>query len=91
MNAMLAPAAWWSQAVCRGSGTATFFDVRGRPNHTAAAIEVCNGCPVRVDCLDAALAEETRVNFVYGVRGGRTAAQRQTMLRRRRHTRQPRR
>ena len=46
--------AWHRDAACRGMGPALFFPVRGASSDEAKAI--CARCPVRSECLDAALA-----------------------------------
>jgi WhiB family redox-sensing transcriptional regulator len=43
---------------------------------TAIARQVCRSCPVRVECLADALAEEAEAAWRYGVRGGLTAGER---------------
>lgn len=40
------------------------------------ALEVCRGCPVRLDCLEDADATEVQVGDIRGIRGGLTAPER---------------
>lgn len=61
---------WPLDAACRGLPTAWWY--ADEPQVAALAMEVCSRCGVRRACLDAALAEEGRAMFRYGVRGGLT-------------------
>lgn len=45
--------AWWAQAACRGQGPGQWFPEQGAQAVDAKA--VCARCPVRTDCLDAAV------------------------------------
>jgi hypothetical protein len=57
---------WRESAACRGTGIAPFFSKRTSPEGQAA-IEVCQGCPVRESCLAECLeTEKIRI----GIRGG---------------------
>jgi hypothetical protein len=47
--------AWHQRAACRGMGHGAF--VRGEKADYGAARELCEGCPVRQECLEAALAD----------------------------------
>lgn len=70
--------AWQADAACAGVGTELFFaDASGQ--FSAEALAVCNTCPVRVECLDWALANGDDE----GVWGGMTASQRRRLRRRR--------
>jgi WhiB family redox-sensing transcriptional regulator len=64
---------WQSRAACAGASTTTFFPERGEPTRHAKA--VCTSCPVRVDCLTAALDEGEH----YGIFGGTSERERRTM------------
>jgi hypothetical protein len=82
----LAPLDWRTFAVCRDLDPEIFFPV-GDPGdpfdpRNAPALAACARCPVRAECLTDALA---RVEF--GVMGGMTAEQRDTLRRYRRRTR----
>lgn len=55
---------WHAQAACRGLGPAAWFPVRGQPVEAAQA--VCARCPVRAECLAAALDR----GETHGVWGG---------------------
>jgi hypothetical protein len=88
------PPSWWHRAACRAAiddGTATladFFpnvsaDDRTRRNAYVHAIAICATCPVRRECLDAALHEERDARERYGCRGGLTPRQRRDLGRRR--------
>ncbi|MFD9612321.1 WhiB family transcriptional regulator [Streptomyces sp. NPDC059083] len=70
--------AWQSAAACRGLGTDVFFHPEGergesRAKRERAAKAVCDGCPVRAQCLQYAVT----VAEPYGVWGGRTESERQ--------------
>jgi WhiB family redox-sensing transcriptional regulator len=72
---------WQAQAECRGMDPAIFFPSReapptGRPAPTGPAKAVCQRCPVVAACLDHAL----QAREPYGVRGGRSEAERAELL-----------
>ena len=67
---------WASRGACRDVDPETLFVV-GAAQHKAKTI--CNGCPVRIDCLADAL--DSRAEF--GVWGGMTERERRALLRRR--------
>lgn len=73
----LIPAPWTIDAACANADPSLFFLDLGRPATAAKAI--CAGCPVRVDCLDFALASKER----FGVWGGMTEKERRVEARRR--------
>ena len=64
--------AWVLDAVCASTDPAIWHD----PEMQLDCIRICDGCPVRRECLDAALAEETDDGMCWGVRGGQTPATR---------------
>jgi WhiB family redox-sensing transcriptional regulator len=66
------------QGACRGCDPALFFPERGENGGQAKLI--CSVCPVRVECLDHALASHER----YGVWGGQTDKERRAEARARR-------
>lgn len=85
---------WQHDAACVGTDTEAFFPSGkwGTPSDAqevyAKAARICDGCPVRVDCLETALAEEgdmARSNR-YGMRGGTTPGQRRSIYDARRRT-----
>lgn len=80
--------AWRDDAACLNH-TAVFFPRVDNDADTATAKKICAVCPVRLVCLDDALATEKgdEANRA-GVRGGKTARQRAGLARHRR--RQPR-
>lgn len=67
---------WHSHGSCRGMDPDLFFPLRGEPTRDAKA--VCTGCPVRSECLEAALAQRER----YGIWGGVSERERRTLRRR---------
>ncbi len=69
---------WTVVAACRGKDPDELF-VKGAAQNRAKT--VCNGCPVRTECLADAL--DNRVE--YGVWGGMTERERRALLRRRAH------
>jgi WhiB family redox-sensing transcriptional regulator len=72
---------WRRRAVCKGAPLEWFF---GSGDYEyRRAMRLCDRCPVRVECLDAAVLEEDDVpmRFITGVRGGTTPAQRVAMRR----------
>jgi WhiB family redox-sensing transcriptional regulator len=66
---------WHRRAACRGLGHALF--VNGPAKRDAAAVRICDSCPVREDCLEHALASPGLV----GVWGGTTEVERKWLLR----------
>jgi WhiB family redox-sensing transcriptional regulator len=66
---------WAAFAVCRDRDPDTFFPVTA--DGEREAIRICQGCPVRIDCLEFAM--EARVRF--GVWGGVTEKQRRSVRR----------
>jgi WhiB family redox-sensing transcriptional regulator len=68
---------WQLQAACRGQGPKEF--VRGPKTDYGATRAVCDSCPVRVECLEFALRDES----LTGLWGGTTDAERRVIRRRR--------
>jgi len=66
--------AWLSEAACRGSDI-DFIETAGNER----ALAVCASCPVRAECLDAALRLPVADDF--GVMGGTVPAERRRMRR----------
>lgn len=74
----LAPCGWQDQAACKGRTDLTWFcETPGPSQAQQAAIEVCRTCPVELDCLRYAVANDER----YGIWGGMTENQRQHLRR----------
>ncbi|MFE7077887.1 WhiB family transcriptional regulator [Streptomyces sp. NPDC057620] len=69
---------WRTRALCVQTDPDLFFPQPGDKQATAAAKEICAACPVRVACLEAALAEEGGRTAAsrFGIRGGKTHSQR---------------
>lgn len=61
---------WISQAACRGLDTELFYPEAGEP--TAMAREVCDSCPVSVQCLEHAITNREQ----YGIWGGTSVRKR---------------
>ena len=75
---------WQEQGSCRDSDTSTFFlehnlRAKAKKEKEAIAISICNGCPVKLKCLDHAL----NTPEIYGVWGGMTEEQRHFIMRKR--------
>ena len=68
--------AWATRGNCLGTDPEALF-VQGSAQHQAK--RVCAGCPVKLECLAAAL--DNRIEF--GVWGGLTERERRVVLRRR--------
>lgn len=65
--------AWMSRAACIGADPALFFPERGEAGQgVPEAKAICRGCPVRLECLDYAIAN----NEPCGVFGGTTVDER---------------
>ena len=77
---------WQRLAACRSMDDSHFFPLDGERGHArdqreADAKRVCQGCPVLRQCRSHALT----VHEPYGVWGGLTQAERQTILHSGRH------
>jgi WhiB family redox-sensing transcriptional regulator len=68
---------WMRDALCAQTDPELFFPEPGQPNREAK--RVCAACPVRVECLEDALAKNER----RGVRGGLSGMERRALLRQR--------
>lgn len=68
---------WRRHAACRTVGPALFYSRDSLSQQLA--LELCRGCGVRERCLADAVAEELDDQYVYGIRGGATAAQRRAL------------
>lgn len=68
---------WHQEAACRGQGPAEF--VRGPKYDYGSVRELCETCPVRMQCLEYALSDES----ITGLWGGTTDAERRLIRRRR--------
>lgn len=64
---------WWCRAACRGMDTELFFPLNGDYGPVRA---ICLSCPVRLFCLEDALAQEYDR---YGFFGGTTPKDRARM------------
>lgn len=72
---------WHTQAACRGAGPDLFFpDTRQSDEAVDTVRSYCNGCPVRLECLEAGLSQSDRDDF--GVWGGVGRKERRDMRRR---------
>ncbi len=69
--------AWRRRAACRGLASGIFYPASDEEATEAKA--VCDGCPVREECLAYALAAREK----HGVWGGLTERERARLLRRR--------
>jgi WhiB family redox-sensing transcriptional regulator len=72
---------WWESGLCRGTDPLLFFPPEDdgrlkKQDREQAAVALCARCPVRLTCLDHALA----VPEQFGVWGGTTEIQRRKML-----------
>lgn len=67
---------WRLRAACRGHDTERWFDGPGGQYGTAQ--QLCDGCPVRAECLHQALTTESAWHR-YGLWGGLTGGQRNTI------------
>ena len=70
--------AWMHQARCRGANPTEFFPSDGLGVESAQ--HICDGCPVRAECLEYALVNRIE----HGVWGGASERERRRILRRRR-------
>jgi WhiB family transcriptional regulator, redox-sensing transcriptional regulator len=68
---------WFQLAACRGYGPDNF--IRGPRSDYGSTRELCATCPVREECLQFALADES----LTGLWGGTTDSERHQIRRRR--------
>ena len=66
---------WGDQAKCLQADPETFFPEKGGSTRDAKAI--CQGCPVREECLEYALANDER----FGIWGGLSERERRRLKR----------
>jgi hypothetical protein len=71
---------WVAQTACRGKPTAWWFPAPGDQLAVRVVVLIYRHYPVRAECLEEALLVEAG-GYVFGVRGGRTAGERRTLLR----------
>lgn len=64
---------WKVDAACRDMDTAVFFPTRGEDVRAAQA--VCDGCPVRAECLEYALTTADQ----FGIWGGESERSRRRL------------
>ena len=65
---------WWTKRACAGLGPDLFFAPE-RSAKTRKAVAICEGCPVRAECLTYAEDLEQDINdldYITGVYGGKT-------------------
>ncbi len=74
LDDFLARPSWHKLALCRGE-TRSFFSTA--PGNLAKAQALCEGCPVRQDCLEVALGDPD----LMGLWGGTTESERREMRR----------
>ena len=69
---------WQDNAACRGTGTNIFFADAQNKRGIREARQICDDCPVRRECLEAALAAEegTGKSSRFGIHGGLTGPER---------------
>jgi WhiB family redox-sensing transcriptional regulator len=82
----MAPAPWMAEGACRHEDPELFFPISASEANAGQidrARAICEGCHVRAECLRYALANR----LTYGIWGGRTEQQRQSMIRTRRRPR----
>lgn len=82
------PTAWLEHAVCRGKNPRLWFPLELKTSgpefspqgmrDAAEAKSYCRECPVRTECLEYGLYEES------GIYGGRTARERRAIVKSRR-------
>lgn len=67
---------WQDQALCAQTDPEAFFPEKG--GSTREAKRICASCPVRIECLDYALAHDER----FGIWGGLSERERRKIKRR---------
>ena len=81
MNLVTTNQTWRQQGRCRGVDPEIFYPV-SEEDEALEAKAICDSCPVRVACLEYALAAREK----NGVWGGLTERERRRLLRQRRRT-----
>ena len=71
---------WQYEAACYGFDTEFFFDIRSEGQQRAVK-RVCFSCPVKAECLTAALEAESKMPTMsrFGVYGGLLPAERKSL------------
>lgn len=69
---------WRQHAACRGTDNYTWYPDQGDSITATKARQVCNSCPVRLDCLAYAVV----ANEPFGIFGGCTERERRTIRKR---------
>lgn len=72
------PPEWPNRAACRDHDRELFFP--DTPGETIFAKRICQGCPVKNECLEWALEVEAGEPESYGVFGGMAARTRRRMI-----------
>jgi hypothetical protein len=72
---------WRRQALCRGANASLWYSTRVADIRSAQ--EVCARCPVSAPCLRDALATESTLEGVFGIRAGTLPDERKRLIRRR--------
>lgn len=77
MNLPTIPA-WTEHGLCAQTDPDQFFPDKGQADKTRTAKRICQNCPVRELCLDAAMATEgdRSVSGRFGVWGGKSPKER---------------
>lgn len=76
---------WADNAACQGEDRELFFvHDRRHPHAAKEALSICATCPVKQECLEAAIVEEQGLGYGYryGIRGGTTPTERWVLSRR---------
>ena len=63
---------WMEDAACLDTDPDAWFPTSDRPGFGEEAVAICHSCPVRLECLNAALQEERglKKTRIHGIRGG---------------------
>ncbi|MEU2134949.1 WhiB family transcriptional regulator [Streptomyces sp. NPDC018352] len=82
------PTEWAERGACRGHGDIFLPPSTERDATPGPARQICAACPIRSECLAAAMKEEGRADHHgrAGVRGGLTPTERASIARRLRRT-----
>lgn len=67
---------WKDEAACRGEGVTLWFS-RRTSKAGKKAVAICEGCPVRQQCLADAMEAETGSGLRLGIWGGLGPAERE--------------
>lgn len=71
---------WWEQAACAGQSLDLFYPGTNGQKKEKKAKQFCARCPVKLECLNDALAAEYPIGPRFGIFGGLTHQERKLLF-----------